>query len=75
MKEFNKELGTWLAEKRREAGFTQQQVADRMGSVKSRICNWEKGIRSMDAEDLFNYCEVIRADLNEFVLIASRRNK
>ena len=64
---FSKKLGEWLTERRKEAGYTQQQVADRMGCANTRISNWEQGIREMNAKDLVRYCEIIGADLEELV--------
>lgn len=64
---FNKKLGEWLTERRKEAGYTQQQVADRLGCANTRISNWEQGIREMNAKDLVRYCEIIGADLEELV--------
>ena len=65
---FSKRLGQYLAEKRKEAHLTQQQVADRMGCTNTRIGNWEQGIREMNAKDLVRYCEIIGADLEELVI-------
>lgn len=64
---FNKKLGAWLREKRQKKNISQVEAARRMGCVKSRICNWEKGTRGLDAGELFRYCAIIGADLNEFV--------
>lgn len=63
--DFSIKLGEWLAEKRRQAGMTQVQVAEQMGSAKQRIWNWEHGFREMNAKDLVKYCEIINADLDE----------
>lgn len=64
---FSIKLGEWLAEKRQEAGMTQQQVGEQMDSAKQRISNWETGYREMNAKDLVRYCEIIHADLDELV--------
>ncbi len=64
---FSTELGEWLTQKRNEKHLTQQEAADRMGCAKTRICNWEKGIRDMSAKDLIKYCKIIGADLREFI--------
>lgn len=64
---FSKDLGEWLTEQRKRAKLTQQQVADRMGCANTRISNWEKGIREMNAKDLVQYCEIINADMDELV--------
>lgn len=64
---FSKDLGRWLTEQRKRAKLTQQQVADRMGCANTRISNWEKGIREMNAKDLVQYCEIINADMDELV--------
>ena len=69
---FRKMLGEWLTEKRKEANLTQQQAADRMGCTNTRISNWENGIRDMSAKELFRYCEIIRADLNELTVIMQK---
>ena len=36
-----KEIGMWLSQKRKEHGFTQQQVADALGMAKSMVSRWE----------------------------------
>ncbi len=64
---FSRELGAWLAKKRKKAHLTQQQAADLMGCANTRISNWEHGIRDMSAKELVRYCEIIQADLDEFV--------
>jgi transcriptional regulator with XRE-family HTH domain len=63
--DFSKRLGAWLAEKRKESGMLQIEVAEKMGSAKQRISNWERGYREMNAKDLVRYCEIIGADLDE----------
>jgi transcriptional regulator with XRE-family HTH domain len=63
--DFSKKLGEWLADKRKLAGMTQTQVAEKIGSQKQRISNWETGYREMNAKDLVQYCEIIGADLDE----------
>jgi transcriptional regulator with XRE-family HTH domain len=63
----SKRLGQWLADKRKGAGMTQTQVAERMNSTKQRLSSWETGYREMNAKDLVRYCEIICADLDELV--------
>lgn len=65
--DFSKRLGQWLADKRRAAGMTQTQVAERMDSTKQRLSSWETGYREMNAKDLVQYCEIINADMDELV--------
>lgn len=69
---FRELLGSWLTDKRKEARLTQQQAANLMGCTNTRISNWENGIRDMSAKELFRYCEIIRADLNELAMIMQK---
>lgn len=64
---FSIRLGQWLAAKRKEAKLSQEQAAKMMNCRNSRISNWENGIRDMSAKELMRYCEVINADLRQFI--------
>ena len=41
MKNYNAEIGTWLAKKREEKGLSQSDVAKRMNVTKSAVHYWE----------------------------------
>ena len=69
---FAEALGKWLTEHRTEAGLTEAQIAERMGCTRQRINNWERGIRDMNAKDLFAYCEIVHADPAELAAFVRR---
>lgn len=64
---FDRELGAWLEEKRIAKGYSLQQVADKLGVTKTAVHCWEKGKRSLYAQTLMDYCNVVHADIEEFV--------
>ena len=45
MKNYNAEIGTWLAKKREEKGLSQSDVAKRMNVTKSAVHYWETNKR------------------------------
>ena len=55
----NKKIGEWLCEKRKEHGYTQQQIADKLGMAKSMVSRWENGKRTIYADQFLNYCHAI----------------
>jgi transcriptional regulator with XRE-family HTH domain len=58
------EFGELIRKARQEAGFSQEQVASRMGVAKSMISFWEQGTRGMPAENIVGYCKAIGVDPN-----------
>ncbi len=65
--DFDVHLGSWLKEKRNDRGMTLQEVADRLGVTRSAVHLWENGKRSMYASTLMDYCNVLGADLDEYI--------
>jgi transcriptional regulator with XRE-family HTH domain len=64
---FDVHLGSWLKQKRNDKGMTLQEVADRMGVTRTAVHCWETGKRSMYASTLMDYCNVLGADLDEYI--------
>lgn len=56
-----------LRQVRREAGLTQTQLAERLGTLQSRITDYERGLRRMDLMELRQVCEAVDVPLLEFV--------
>lgn len=52
---------------RKEANLTQAQLADRLNTPTSRICNYEKGNRRMDMVQLKEYCAALGITLHQFI--------
>ncbi len=52
---------------RKEAGLTQHQLAERLGTLQSRITDYERGIRRLDLMELRQVCVAVGVPLMEFV--------
>lgn len=62
---FNIELGIELRRQREKAGFTQQQIADKLGVTKVAVHQWESGKRNMYAQTLIDYCKILGVTVDE----------
>lgn len=67
MKDYTKDIGRWLAEKRKQKGLRQTDVAERLGCTKSAVHYWETGKRIIDADTMIKYCFVLDADPQDLV--------
>lgn len=56
-----------LREARERAGFTQREVAARLGKPQSYIHKWEVGERQLNVIDLRNLCEALEISFIEFL--------
>jgi transcriptional regulator with XRE-family HTH domain len=56
-----------LRQVRKEAGLTQVELAERLGTLQSRITDYERGVRRMDLMELRQVCEAANIPLVEFV--------
>ena len=53
------EIGKRIAESRRSAGFTQEELANRLGVTPQALSKWEKGASSPDLEMLTSLCDFV----------------
>ena len=67
MRDYNKEIGEYLAKARIDRGLTQQQVADRLGVTKTCVHYWESGKRTIYASNMIEYCLAIGLDPQDIV--------
>jgi len=65
---FAAELGARLRAARDKRGLTQQQLADRLSSFKSKISQYESGVVVPEAETLAALAEALETSLDELVL-------
>jgi len=59
-------LRNWLIEKRKNAGLTQRQLAERLHVVHSLVGKVEKGERRLDVIEFRTYCEALDVRPSEF---------
>ena len=60
--ETNKRIGKYLKQLRTSVGFTQKDVAERLGVPQSTVSKLEIGTRSLRFYELFAYAEVLGLD-------------
>lgn len=58
---------TLLRQIRKDAHLTQMQLAERLGTLQSRITDYERGVRRLDLMELRQVCEAVDVPLMEFV--------
>lgn len=61
-KNYNDAIGAWLMKERLKQGLSLQDVADRLGVTKSAVYYWETGKRTIYADNMLNYCNVLGVD-------------
>lgn len=66
-KDYNTEIGKWLANKRKEKGYSQQYIAERLNVSKVAVHYWETGKRVIYAVHFMDYCKVIGVDPKECI--------
>jgi transcriptional regulator with XRE-family HTH domain len=75
MAEFN-QLGQYLKEKRVESGYTQAELANKLGDVHSQfVSNWERGLCAPPShafQDLIAILKLNREKLVEVMLVDSQ---
>jgi len=57
-----KKILDWLVTARKDAGFTQQQVADQLGKPQSFVAKYEGGERRLDIVELVEIAKVLGVD-------------
>ena len=56
---YNSAIGEWLMHQRIQQGLSLQDIADRLQVSKSAVYYWEVGKRTIYAENMINYCNVL----------------
>lgn len=64
---FYKKLGSNLKKAREVKGYSLQYVGDKLGVSRQTVFTWEAGTRTINADYLFDYCDVVGVDVNEVV--------
>lgn len=61
------EIGSRIRKFREDRGFSQLQLADKIGVTNSRISNWEQGQNRPDADILAELCRVLEVSPSELL--------
>lgn len=64
----SEKVGSFIAERRKKAGFTQQQVADKLNVSVQAVSKWEHGITYPNIELLMNLTEILGVSVDELLL-------
>ena len=58
--------GKYIAEKRKQLGMTQKQLAEQVGITDKAVSKWERGKSIPDSAVMEELCEVLHISMNEF---------
>jgi transcriptional regulator with XRE-family HTH domain len=65
MSTVREEIAKNLLYYRKKSGYTQKQLAEKLGVKNSAVSNWENGQNSIDIETLCKACEIFQITLND----------
>ena len=60
-------IGKYIAEKRKGLGYTQKQLAERIGMSDKSVSKWERGICLPDVSIYIELCDMLGITINEFL--------
>ena len=61
------QIGKFIAELRKEKGFTQEQLGDKIGVANKTISRWETGVYLPPADALLRMSELFDVSINEIL--------
>ena len=60
-------IGKYIAEKRKDLGYTQAQLAEKLGMSDKSVSKWERGVCLPDVSAYEKLCEELGISINEFL--------
>lgn len=63
-----KDFGKYIADKRREQGLTQEELANQLYVVSTTVSKWERGITYPDITVITNLCKALKISEHEFFM-------
>lgn len=72
MKNYNADIGEFLAKSRKARGLTQSDIALALGVSKVTIHYWETGKRTIDANTMFAYCDLLNIQPQDLVTAVTK---
>lgn len=70
----NKRVGRIIARKRKAAGFTQDEVADKLGIGAEAFSRIERGLNSPGIHKLYELADIFQCGVDTFLVEGSRRS-
>lgn len=61
------EIGARIRKYREMSGFSQKELAQKIGVSNSRVSNWEQGINRPDADILADICKALNVSPSELL--------
>ena len=61
-------IGKFIAEQRKQNGFTQMQLAERLGVTDRAVSKWENGRSMPDTSIMLELCDTLKISVNELLL-------
>lgn len=60
-------IGKYIAQKRKNLGLTQREIAEQLGMSDKSVSKWERGVCLPDVSVYMELCRIIGISLNEFI--------
>ena len=60
-------IGRFIAERRKKAGLTQVQLADKLALTDRAVSKWERGKAMPDASIMLTLCEILQITVNDLL--------
>ena len=60
-------IGAYIAQKRKELGMTQAELADKLGMSNKSVSKWERGVCLPDVSMYMELCNILGITINEFI--------
>lgn len=60
-------IGKFIADKRKEQGLTQMQLADKLGITDRAVSKWERGKSLPDASIMLELCDLLHITVNDLL--------
>ena len=61
-------IGKFIAERRKQKGLTQMQLAERLGVTDRAVSKWENGRSMPDTSIMLELCDALKISVNELLL-------
>ena len=60
-------IGKYIAQKRKDLGLTQREIAEQLGMSDKSVSKWERGVCLPEVSVYMELCRILGISLNEFI--------